>query len=145
MIRRSLPPLAESGPEAFFYLEAEDILGLYAALFGCSIQQARDQVRDWSGLESAASRPRNYALYQDADLALQAAVLAHAIAEGQPFIDGNKRAAGNAMLYFLTLNGFSSSASQGELALWLIQLSAGLDVEALADRIRATLLPRSEA
>ncbi len=31
--------------------------------------------------------------YEHADLALQAAVLAHGIAEAQPFLDGNKRRA----------------------------------------------------
>jgi prophage maintenance system killer protein len=38
-------------------------------------------------------KPRGYAAYEDADLALQAAALAHGIAESQAFIDANKRLA----------------------------------------------------
>jgi prophage maintenance system killer protein len=38
-------------------------------------------------------RPSSYAFYQSGDLALQASVLAHGIAEGQYFVDGNKRTA----------------------------------------------------
>lgn len=38
---------------------------------------------------------------------MQAAVLAHGIAEGQSFLDGNKRLALVAMLTFLEVNGFS--------------------------------------
>lgn len=63
-------------------------------------------------LESALERPRSYAHYQDADLALQAAVLAHGIAESQPFFDGNKRLALVAMLTFLELNGYRVEAEQ---------------------------------
>ena len=37
------------------------------------------------------ARPATYAHYEKADLALQAAVLAHGLAEGQLFIEGNKR------------------------------------------------------
>ena len=137
--------LSDSGAETFVYREAEDILGLYADLFGCSIRVARDQVRDWNALESAAFRPLNYAVYEGADLALQAAVLAHGIAEGQPFVEGNKRTASIAMLDFLMLNGHSVSASQEERASWIIELSAELTAEGLATRIRARLIPRSEA
>ena len=56
------------GPEPV-YLELADALELYAP--------AADQLRDRAGLESALGRPRNHALYEDADLALQAAALAH--------------------------------------------------------------------
>src|SRR6266508_3191042 len=39
---------------------------------------ASDQLRDPAGLESALARPAMYAHYQEADLAMQAAILAHA-------------------------------------------------------------------
>ncbi len=89
----------------FLYLEIEDILGLYADLFGCTEVEAADQLRSRSGLESALGRPYMYAQYQAADLALQAAVLAHGIAEGQHFVEGNKRIALAAMRTFLFING----------------------------------------
>ncbi len=53
----------------------------------------------------------NFAQYADADLALQAAVLVHAIAEGQAFVDGNKRTALIAMDAFLEANGYALDVS----------------------------------
>jgi prophage maintenance system killer protein len=58
---------------------------------------------------------------------LQAAVLAYGIAEGQQFIDGNKRTALVAMLTFLEINGMEVDASDPELADW----AAADDVERL--------------
>jgi hypothetical protein len=52
-------------------------------IFGCSDAQARDQLRDYSGVEAARARPPSYAHYEHADLALQAAALAQGLAEGE--------------------------------------------------------------
>ena len=90
-----------------------------------------------------SGRPRNYALYEDADLALQAAVLAHGIAESQTFIDGNKRLALIAMLTFLAINRFSVEASDRELAAWMIGLSSGTTLTELAELVRARARPLS--
>jgi hypothetical protein len=76
------------------YLTAEHILEVYAAIFRCSLQEANDQLRDRNALESAVVRPRSYAYYQGADLALQAAGLAHGIAETQPLGDDQRRRSG---------------------------------------------------
>jgi len=121
------------------YLELVDALELYAAIIGGTAEQAADQLRDRAGLESALGRPRNYAHYQGADLALQAAALAHGIAESQTFIDGNKRLALVAMLTFLEVNGYAVNATDPELADWIIGLSAGTTPEELADLIRSRL------
>lgn len=75
------------------YLDVADVIGLYAEIFGCSDADAANQLRSQPGLEGALARPRSHAAYGDADLATQAAVLAHGIAEGQRFVDGNKRTA----------------------------------------------------
>ncbi|MDP9341124.1 MAG: type II toxin-antitoxin system death-on-curing family toxin [Actinomycetota bacterium] len=123
------------------YLAIEDILSLYAEIFGCTGRQAADQLRTRDGLESALARPSAYAHYQGADLALQAAVLAHGIAEGQPFVEGNKRTALAACLTFLAINGHRVSASQQERASWILGLSEGDTPERLAERIRASLVP----
>jgi death-on-curing protein len=77
-----------------------------------------------------------HADHDGADLALQAAVLAHGIAEGQHFIDGNKRAALIAMLTFLEINGAQVEARDRELADWILSLSAGATPERLAERLR---------
>jgi len=55
-------------------------------------------------LEAALARPASYALYEHADLSLQAAALAHGVAEGQFFIEGNKRVALAALHTFLLVD-----------------------------------------
>lgn len=121
------------------YLELADALELYAAIIGGTVTQAGDQLRNLAGLESALARPVGYAHYEDADLALQAAVLAHGIAEGQTFIDGNKRLSLVAMLTFLEVNGHRVESTDPELAEWIISLSAGATPEELAEMVRERL------
>lgn len=116
-------------------------LRCYAGVFGCSVREAADQLRSRDGLESALARPQFYAHYEDADLALQAAVLAHGIAETQPFIEGNKRTALATMRAFLLLNGYYVTASQHERMEWMLSLAEGATAEALAEQIRACLAP----
>ena len=74
---------------------------------------------------------------------MQAAALAHGIAESQTFIDGNKRLALIAMLAFLEINGFEIEASDPELAAWIVSLSAAATPKELAKLIRARLRPIS--
>ena len=84
-------------------------------------------------------RPRTHAHYKNADIALQAAALADGIAETQPFIEGNKRTALAALLTFVAINGYELSATQNERASWILRLSSGLTVDALAQLIRKSL------
>jgi death on curing protein len=123
------------------YLTIEDVLELYAAIVGGSTSQANAQLRNRPGLESAIGRPTSYANYERADLATQAAVLAHGIAESQSFLDGNKRLALVAMLTFLEVNGYRVPVSDRALADWIIGLSAEMAAEDLARRIRTVLTP----
>lgn len=123
------------------YLLLEDALELYAMIIGATPAQAADHLRNRPGLEGALARPVTYAHYDNADFALQAAVLAHGIAEGQFFIDANKRLALVAMLTFLEANGYRVDASDPELAEWILDLAAGTTPEELAERLRATLVP----
>jgi death-on-curing protein len=123
------------------WLELDDVLEIHAAIIGGTPAQAADLLRNRSGLLSALERPAAYAHYEDADLAMQAAVLAHGIAEGQPFLDGNKRAALIAMLTFLEVNGVGIDAPDPELADWIISLSAGATPEELARRVREASRP----
>jgi death-on-curing protein len=123
------------------YLEIDDILGLYADLFDCTDQEAADQLRSRPVLEGAIGRPRQHAHYGGADLALQAAVLAHGIAEGQPIVDGNKRTALASLRTFLLANGFGVNASQETRAAWMLRLSEGATEDDLAGWIRQALVP----
>lgn len=123
------------------YLEFDDALEIFAAIIGGSTEQASDQLRSREALDGALGRPINHAQYGEADLALQAAVLAHGIAETQPFIDGNKRTALIAMLVFLELNGVGVEASDREMADWIISFSAGATPPDVAELVRRRLRP----
>jgi death-on-curing family protein len=123
------------------YLEIENVLQFHADPFGITDQQASDRLRDPDRLQAALARPRQYAFYPEADLSLQAAALAHGIAEGQPFVDGNRRVTLVTPRAFLLVNGIQANASQEERARWILDLHAGLSVEDLAERIREYLIP----
>ena len=67
--------------ENVVYLDVDDALEIFGAIIGATATQAADQLRDRAALAGALARPINYAQYENADLALQAATLAHGIAE----------------------------------------------------------------
>jgi death-on-curing protein len=133
--------MAEEQPAGIepVYLTLDDVLELYGLIIGATAAEARDQLRNHDGLESALARSETYAHYQDADLALQAAVLAHGIAEGQQFIDGNKRTALVVMLTFLEINGWRVEASDPELADWILSFSAGATPGTVATLLRPAM------
>jgi death-on-curing protein len=126
-------------------LELEDVLGIYADLFGYTEREAKDRLRGPDGLASTLARPGWAARYGGADIAHQAVLLAHGIAEGQHFLEGNKRIALVCLTAFLGLNGYRLTAPQAERFRWMVGLSGSGDpdtlVEELAGRIRACLLP----
>jgi death-on-curing protein len=68
-------------------------------------------------------------------------LLAHGIAETQPFIEGNKRTALAVLRAFLLVNGYQVTSSQSERMSWMIRLSEGASVEELAERIRSCPVP----
>lgn len=72
--------------EDVLYLDVDDILRLHGRIFDIDLEAARDRLRDAGSLESALARPMNDAGYHSADLATQAATLAHGIAQSQSFI-----------------------------------------------------------
>jgi death-on-curing protein len=125
--------------DSFVYLDVEDVLGIYTELFGCSDAEAATHVRSRDGLEAAVARPAWYAYYQHADLTTQAAALAQGIAEGKVFVEGNKRTALVAMLVFLDVNGYRLTASDEELAQWILDFAGRLTVEELSTRLRSHL------
>lgn len=94
-------------------------------------------VRDAGALESAMTRPRNLALYEDPDAAELAAAYAFGIARNHPFVDGNKRTAAVVAETFLKFNGHSLDATDAELVVTILALAAGeLTEEELADWLR---------
>jgi len=126
------------------YLTLDDALELYAAITDSTTAHATAVLRARSTLEGALARPATYAHHHDADISLQAAVLAHGIAESQALLDGNKRLALVAMLTFLEANGYRIAAADSQLAAWIIALSSDLTPEHLADEIRQRLVPATQ-
>jgi death-on-curing protein len=89
------------------FLTYEDIVEFHAQqleLFGGSAG-----VRDDGVLRAAIAMPESTfdGVYLHGDLFAMAAAYAFHIAEGQPFLDGNKRTGLNAALVFLELNGWT--------------------------------------
>ena len=67
-------------------------------------------------------------------------MLTHGLAEGQHFLDGNKRVALAATVGFLAINGYTLALDDGVYADWILELGEHtLDVPTLADRIRGCL------
>lgn len=132
--------LSDAEPESgFVYVELAEALALFAEIKGLSLAAAESELRDAGLLESALSRPRNVAHYEQADLAHQAAVLLCGIAENQPFVDGNKRIALVVALTFLELNGYTTDLSEDELFELMFDVSRGLPPTDVATRLRSSL------
>ena len=60
-------------------------------------------------VESALSRPRNAAVYANADIIAQAATLLFGLIKNHPWLGGNKRSATTLMRRFLELNGYQKN------------------------------------
>lgn len=125
--------------DELLYLELEDIVRIHARIFAIDDVTARRRLRDPGVLESALGRPLQYAVYQGADIATQAAILPHGMAQSQSFIDGNKRTALIAMTTFLGLNGWDLGLADYELAAHMIAFAAGANHDDLADAVRASI------
>lgn len=96
-------------------------------------------IRDEGLLESALQRPINRFFYEDeASIALLAATYAVGVASNHPFVDGNKRAAYQALILFLSMNGAPLEADPVDAINIMLGVAAGqIDIEALAAWVRA--------
>jgi len=92
-------------------------------------------------LQGALARPEQHAIYQHADRAMQATVLAAGVVEAHAFRDGNKRTAHAAMHVFLELNGgYTTLAPKWIREHWLIDLASGASLAAIAASVRQRLI-----
>lgn len=83
-------------------------------------------VRDQGLLESALSRPKNRALYEEAaSLPRLAASYAYGLARNHSFVDGNKRVALSVAGVFLMINGHRLDATDREAERMTFGLAAG--------------------
>ena len=129
------------------YLQVVHVLAIYARLFRCTLEQVLDFVmnRNPGAIDGALKRAKSYAIYENADIALQAAVIAHGLVQGHYFKDGNKRTALESPWLFLQFNDFALSASQDERFRWMVSLTEdrpdGELIDELTERIRLALSP----
>lgn len=120
------------------FLTYEEILEFHAdqlRLFG-----GHDGIRDDGVLRSAVAMPEASfdGVYLHEDIFLMAAAYAFHIAEGQPFMDGNKRTGLNTALVFLELNGWTVDDSEGDLYEAIIGLATGAQTKSgLAEVFRS--------
>ena len=94
------------------FLSLEDVLEIHAAQL--DRYGGQDGIRDRGLLLSAMAQPETSFAgeFLHEDLFAMAAAYAFHIAENQPLLDGNKRAAFQAADVFLMLNGFDLPASR---------------------------------
>lgn len=120
------------------FLTVEDVVELHAQQldrFGGSAG-----VRDAGALASAVATPASSydGQFLHDDLFHMAAAYAFHIAENQPFIDGNKRAALNAAIVFLGLNDWTVSDPDMKLYNAMIAVSSRtLDKRGLGELLRS--------
>lgn len=127
--------------EDIVYLNKNDVLALYADLFGLSEQEAEAALIRDDLLESAMASPRNHAMYEGADTIEQAAWLGQAIARNHAFVDGNKRITLAVVQTFLGYNNATLTCSDDYLAAWVIALTLGMSAETFAACLRSFIAP----
>ncbi len=106
------------------WLSAPDVIGLHdeaVAEYG-----GLGGLRDRPLLESAVARPQNLAAYAaDPSLFDLADAYCVGIAKNYPFVDGNKRAAYQAAVVFLELNGYLTTPPQVEIVEMMVRVAEG--------------------
>ena len=90
---------------------------------GLDIFGGIDGVRDRGLLESAIAQPQHVFFYEQGDLYEIAAAYAFHIAQNQPFLDGNKRAAVTAALAFLRVNRITKKFDPNSLYAAMIAIA----------------------
>lgn len=124
------------------YLEFDEALEAHAEAVGCSADQARDALLNDGRLASALARAQNAAVYEQADLARQAATLFWGIAAGHPFRDGNKRTAVAILRSFLFINGHTHALSEDALFDLALKIAdARCNVEEIEAVLRPVIVP----
>lgn len=110
-----------------------------------SAGETRYGVFDRALVDSALARPRQAAVYADADLNAQAATLCFGLIKNHPWVGGNKRTATYVTFTFLLLNGVELTATTGQLIEMVLAVEADrMTVEQVAEWMRAHTRPMNE-
>jgi death-on-curing protein len=117
------------------FLHVDEVLALHEL----SLREhgGLDGIRDQAGLESAVAQARQDYFYAAADFHGMAAAYAFHLSQSQAFVDGNKRTAIAAALFFLKAHGFNTRAPADVLYHAMISLAEhDLDKAGLAALFR---------
>lgn len=129
-------------PRAPLWLEKAAIIALNDR--SLALHGGPSGLRDEGLLESALQRPQNRFFYEgESEVAVLAATYAVGVAANHPFVDGNKRAAYQAMILFLALNGQPLQPDKLDAINTMFAVAAGeIDIDQLAVWIRDNTIPR---
>jgi death-on-curing protein len=108
----------------------DDQIRLYGGAYG---------VRDWNALESSVRQPAATfgGTYLYGDVFAMASALGHGLMTSHPFLDGNKRTGGMAMLTFLAINGVTAEIPEAAYYAMVMATATGtLTREQLAESLR---------
>jgi death-on-curing protein len=115
------------------YLSLEEVLYLHSRIIKRS--GGKTGVRDLGLLDAAIHRPATSFGGEDLypTVFLKAAALMHSLALNHPFVDGNKRTAFGAPVWFLRVNGYRLRPQARDVIDTLIHLEKkDLDLDAIA-------------
>lgn len=121
-----------------YFLTVEEVLKMHADQL--EEHGGQDGVRDFGALESAVAQPQAtmFGEYLHEDLYAMAAAYAFHLAENQPFVDGNKRAAIAAATTFLRMNNCHAEYPWERLYDALMEIAThDLDKDGLAVLLRS--------
>lgn len=109
--------------EAVVYISYEEAVAAHFELMRY-LGEVRYGIFDRGLIKSALARPRQAAVYEEADLITQAATLLYGLIKNHPWVGGNKRTATAITQLFLRRNGFSIAASTDDLVEMVLAIEA---------------------
>jgi len=115
------------------YLTIEDVLLLHSMVIDAS--GGSHGLRDFGLLESAVLRPQATFGGEDLypDVLIKTSALLHSLLRDHAFVDGNKRTSMYSAMTFLTLNGYTFTASQKEVVSFALKIENDrLSIEEIA-------------
>lgn len=111
--------------EKVSYLDLTEAVKFHI-LYMRKIGETRIRVFDKNLIESALARPRQAAMFENADLVRQAATLCFGLIKNHPWQGGNKRTATFLTNLFLKRNGFKIAAPTNNLIEMVLAVESNL-------------------
>ena len=122
--------------EKVLYLSLTEAVKFHI-LYMRKIGETRIGVFDKNLIESALARPRQAAVYENADLVRQAATLCFGLIKNHPWQGGNKRTATFLTNLFLKRNGFKIAAPTNNIIEMVLAVESNLwKVDEIEDWLR---------